>query len=355
MSHRLRVAASIFFACSLSANAQRTPQRTATKAKIPVGGNVTDIALAPDGKTVAVAVFKGAVSTYDMATGKAVREYAKLGDRTAVAFSPDGKLLAAGGNLGLKVWDTETGKVKYDFPTKKIPETDQLFFTPNGKTLIAVVPHPTTVREKSSITIWDLATKKLNVILPKGTDREFEGVVLSPDGQTLYYGEISHGGNTPGGVAFPSQGTLKARDMKTGKEKTILSSFICNGSGSSFSSGYIRPIITPDGKTILYDMKHIVDLATASSKVNFNYTGFGLALTPDGTTLAVNKGGGRVMIFDAATGKQLLLLAPYVSRDCSSTIPPAFTPDLRSIVVMSGDNNLWIWDIADIMKDRGAK
>src|SRR4051794_25376325 len=68
---------------------------------IPLPGLATDMALAPDGKTVATATKKGPITIWDVSTGKPVREFESLDDETGrVAFSADGTLLAGAGKLG---------------------------------------------------------------------------------------------------------------------------------------------------------------------------------------------------------------------------------------------------------------
>src|SRR3954470_18755707 len=87
------------------------------KERVPLKGRrsaVYSLAFSADGKTLATSHFDpGAVRLWDVATGK---EKLKLdAPGISLAFSPDGRTLAIGGD-GVQLWDLTTGKKRASMP-----------------------------------------------------------------------------------------------------------------------------------------------------------------------------------------------------------------------------------------------
>ena len=113
----------------------------------------TSVAFSPDSKTLAVADF--GVHLFDTATGKLKRRLGEepKGDTAArhpdlemtacraVAFSPDGKLLATGASRWNKqgLWNVATGEYLRPLLLPKKEPIDDLAFSPDGTILAAAV------------------------------------------------------------------------------------------------------------------------------------------------------------------------------------------------------------------------
>src|SRR5205807_6549569 len=107
----------------------------------------------------------------------------------AIAFSPDGKLMATGGyandkeNYFARIWDVETGKeLRRVVHGKQGSGIASLAFSPDGKTLATLGTQAGVL-----LRLFDVDTGKLLRAFPKD-DRvrpERGSVAFSPDGKTV--------------------------------------------------------------------------------------------------------------------------------------------------------------------------
>src|SRR5262249_45714233 len=132
------------------------------------------------------------------ATGQAIKELTGFrGQVQAVAFSPDGRMLAAGAWDGaIRIWDVHSWE---EWPLLKHqlgPEIWAVAFSPNGQYFAA--------SGQGGLTIWDVVDRGENVRPTLQAKHSLPGTYFtdlrfSPDSNLLAYvrrGEEARGGNT---------------------------------------------------------------------------------------------------------------------------------------------------------------
>jgi WD40 repeat protein len=201
---------------------------------------------------------------------------------------------------------------------KQEAQIEVLTFSPDGKTLASG-------DQKGQVTLWDVATTDV-------TPRRFLplpgpvfGLAFSPDGKTLYAG--------PAGGTGEAATKVKRWDVATGAVLPELD--------AGFPFGWLA--VSPDGKTLAVTRggpDALLDLPTARPRTKLTGIAPGTfhqpAFAPDGRAVAVPDVGG-VSVFDAATGaavRRFDLPGPVHSV--------AFAPDGRHLVLGNANGTVYV-------------
>ena len=151
---------------------------------------VIALAFSPDSTTLVSGTNQGGIQTWNAATGKALAVFAKPTEQeelmrtSALRFSSDGSLLAAGSYKQIRIWEVKTGKILLSVNTEhKRGNTtfggypEPLVFLPDGAILVNGLEH-------GVIQLWDVTTGDRIAAL-NGHTQKVETLAFSSDGKTL--------------------------------------------------------------------------------------------------------------------------------------------------------------------------
>ena len=308
------------------------------KARLGKGG-INVLQFSPDGAQLAVGSNIG-IWLYDVETGKELSLFA--GICQSLAFSPDGRFLVNGGGLyrttEIQVWDTTTGhKVALvDAPAS----ASALRFSADGKRLI-------------SLSSWGDTISRLDIETEQGIienleERQFTSGARYAEAHALTYDKIAIGStegkiqlwNTITGEKLSSlKGHADLPDQPLGapsrlpplnRKQVLALAFSSDGtrlaSGSKDTTVRLWGTTSDNEPTVL--QKH-----TGWTNV--------LAFSPDGKTLASGSTDKTVQLWNTDTGEPLVTLTGHLNGINAL----AFSPDGDTLVSGSTDGTIRFWSI----------
>lgn len=363
---------------------------------LPTSG-ASDIAFSPDGKLLAAVTEEGAVM-WDVAgrrrtgptfsKGRAVKQ---------VAFSPDGRTLAVADNTGVTLWNVRT-RAQTQLPVRS---ANALAFSPDGRTLAiaptdgplelwnlrrartkprslpvfgpvsAVAFSPSgdriAVAADRDIGIFDSSSLKALPVPLVGHTGPVNSLAFNPDGS-----ELASAGDDGTAILWNAQREPRARELAGPGAPATSVATVSNGSIAAARGTDVlvwrkpsdRPLTigaggllldlnvsddgemlatsTQDGDVIVADLSGGHRRKVSSADSNVTEPVVGVALSPDGRTLAESLQNGQVLLQPSSASK---FGSPLPSeQQAAFALDLAFSPDGHTLAAGRSDGTIALWD-----------
>lgn len=301
-------------------------------------GGLNCLAFSPDGKTLASGGegefirgedgnFRrdnGVFHVWDAVKGKRKHNFSgeNMYDIRSVAFSPDGSLLAGGDEFGqIHLVDPNTGKYlkKLEGHSRRVVA---ISFSSDMRTFASG-------SKDGRVRIWDIASGENKQTLDGFFDQVI-GFDVSADGKTIIMG---------------GSGPTYLWDVASGKREKTFTESAYAGNIAFIPGG--KFILTDANADFLYDRNtakraaHFLGTGSAASSVGFS---------PDGKKIVTGNNDGTVLLFDVERRNYdgQVTLAAHQGR----VVSLEYSPDGKTIVSGSADKTIKLWDANTTQKKK---
>ncbi len=280
-------------------------------------GQVNCIAFSPDGRMLAAGTSGASVDLYDAGSGELMDSLkGHAGSVNALVFHPAGRMLASGGSdHAVRLWEVETGECLHALVGHGA-RVSALAVSSDGRRLASGSDDRTAI-------LWDpdAGTRALTL---EGHDYGVNCAVFTPDGGHLITGSDDRT------VRIWDAAGGRCLETRTGHEDAVFS-IAFSPRLSVFATG------GRDGAVAFWDMEQSDPLALRGGRKHWVNA---LAFSPDGRFLVTGGGDNAFTVWDADTGTPLKTAAAHAA-DVTAV---AFSPTAPVLATGGRDGTVRLWN-----------
>ena len=333
--------------------------------------DVFAMAFSPDGAILASTVGSGTIQLWNVANHKKIGMAMSADSQpvSGVAFSSDGtKLATASGDGTARLWDVATQQEIGSPMTADTKPVNDVAFSPDGKILA-------TSSSDGTARLWDTATQR-----QKGPAMKVGGpaswlafnssgtILATADGGSTYLWNVA--GDDQTGAPLTAQGSGGVSSLAFSPTADMIATGNGDGVIQLWDPTIFQQAVTPflintpeqqnsnqSGPTISFSandeniavsdangiirMWNLITRRPSSAPINYtNFSGLALALSPDGTELAVGEDK-RVQLWKTSVGRRFGKPIPV-----AEAIQLAISPDGKILATGDAHGIVRLWDLA---------
>ncbi len=275
-------------------------------------GFVWAVAFSPDGRLLATGSNDHTAGIWDVTSGQRLAVLRHEDSVEAVAFSPDGRLLATRTNDHTAgIWDVTSGQrlavLRHEYGVEAVA------FSPDGR-LLATGSRDSTAR------LWDVASGQRLAVLPHKGD--VWAVAFSPDGHLLASVSVDH--------------TARLWDVASGQCLAVL----------PHEDDVWAVAFSPDGRLLATGSKdhtaRLWEVVSGRHQAVLRHEDdvWEVAFSPDGRLLATRSDDDTARLWEVVSGQRLAVLRHEYGVEAM-----AFSPDGRLLATGSWDRTAGLWEV----------